>query len=132
MRVLVLDDDDDYRRMVVVALRAQGHEVFERSNGTDFITHVLAAKPDVLVVDCHLPGITGPEILALLTEHPQCGRIGALLVSAANMPHFSDSAHSHGRALFMQKPARLSQLVRAIETFARGWMSENAERLLDL
>jgi FixJ family two-component response regulator len=132
MKVMVLDDDNDYRRMVVVALRAQGHDVVERDNSADFVQHVLAATPDVLVLDCHLPGITGPEVLALLAEEPKCARIGVLLVSAANTPHFSDSAHSHGRALFMQKPARLSQLIRAIETFAKGWMSDNAEKVLDL
>jgi CheY-like chemotaxis protein len=132
MKVMVLDDDDDYRRMVVVGLRAQGHEVFERDTSADFIQHVLATQPDVLVLDCHLPGITGPEVLAMLTEEPKCARIGVLLISAANMPHFSDSAHSHGRALFIQKPARLSQLIRAIETFAKGWMADNAENILDV
>ncbi len=60
--VLVIDDDDNLRDTVAVMLEQEGFRVLESSDGNQGFEMALAQKPDLLVVDLRLPGMSGMEI----------------------------------------------------------------------
>ncbi len=68
-RVLVADDDDELRAMVVEALRADGYKVVEARDGAEMLSLLSdtlgdpAARPDVIVADVRMPKLSGLGVL---------------------------------------------------------------------
>jgi two-component system, OmpR family, KDP operon response regulator KdpE len=63
MRVLVIDDESQIRRLITIALGSKGWEVFEASNGFEGIQTIMSAKPDAVLLDLNLPDMGGMEVL---------------------------------------------------------------------
>ena len=72
-RILTVDDDDDVRMVASMVLRKKGgFEVFDFSSGFDAIDHLNdladADYPDLIMLDVMMPGIDGPQTLALIRQ----------------------------------------------------------------
>jgi signal transduction histidine kinase len=110
--VLVVDDDADVRAFATAALAALGHTVREAEGGRQAMEAVRAARPDVVLLDYAMPGMTGAETAAaLLAEHP-----GLPIVF---MTGFADAAELEpvlGRATVLRKPFRLDELGAALSS----------------
>ncbi|HXH83406.1 MAG TPA: ATP-binding protein, partial [Candidatus Tectomicrobia bacterium] len=61
-RFLVIEDNDDAREMLALALRLEGHEVETASDGGDGVRQAMVRRPDVVLVDIGLPGMDGFEV----------------------------------------------------------------------
>jgi YesN/AraC family two-component response regulator len=74
MRVLIVDDEDDMRALVraTIEIANQGLRVFgEASDGDTAVNIVREERPEVVVVDHRMPGVTGLETARrILSEHP--------------------------------------------------------------
>ncbi len=62
VRLLVVDDDDDVRQILVDGLRLEGFEVFEAADGAAGLLALEREIPDALVVDYAMPGMNGAEV----------------------------------------------------------------------
>ena len=71
-RVLLVEDNDDAREMMKVALALAGHEVHEAVDGPRAVEAAMALKPDVALIDVGLPEIDGYEVARRIR-----GRVGA-------------------------------------------------------
>ncbi len=58
-KVLIVDDDSTVREVVSRYLSRDGHQVIERSNGTDGLAAALSEQPDLVVLDLMMPGMDG-------------------------------------------------------------------------
>jgi len=65
-RILVIDDDSDIAALVGLKLELDGHSVDIEADGTSGLARAQADRPDIVIVDWTLPGLTGPEICARL------------------------------------------------------------------
>ncbi|MEU3334673.1 response regulator [Streptomyces sp. NPDC002144] len=61
-RVLLVEDDPGVREGARLALRRQGHDVAAAATGEEGLDRLRAFRPDVVVLDLMLPGITGLEV----------------------------------------------------------------------
>ncbi|MDI1290699.1 MAG: response regulator, partial [bacterium] len=61
-RILVVDDDDAVRQIIVENLRSGGYVVFESPNGEDALAALESIDPDLLVLDFLMPGLNGAEV----------------------------------------------------------------------
>jgi CheY-like chemotaxis protein len=61
-RVLVVEDNGDHRELLRTLLGANGHEVEVAADGHAGVTHALAFRPEVMLVDIGLPGLDGYEV----------------------------------------------------------------------
>lgn len=61
-RVLVIEDQPDAREMMVDLLELDGHEVTSAADGNQGLEAILAQRPDVALVDIHLPGLDGYQV----------------------------------------------------------------------
>ena len=66
--LLVVDDDDDFRTFVADLLRGAGHEVVEAATGSGALEGARAERPSLVVLDVHLPDISGYEVCRELRE----------------------------------------------------------------
>jgi PAS domain S-box-containing protein len=62
--VLVIDDDEDVRRFITASLEEYGHDVIEATDGVDGIERFGASRPDLVIIDYIMPGLSGAEVAA--------------------------------------------------------------------
>ena len=63
LRILVVDDEATQRELVGGFLTKQGHQVTPAQSGEDALASVRLAQFDLILSDCKMPGISGPELL---------------------------------------------------------------------
>ncbi|MGW1779520.1 response regulator [Streptomyces sp. NPDC002143] len=78
-RVLMIEDDLDVRDAVRLALRHQGHEVFAAGTGEEGLEQLRPFRPDVVVLDLMLPGISGLDVCRRMRER---GQVPIIMVTA--------------------------------------------------
>ena len=82
-RILVVDDDDDVRRLASIALsRVGGHEVTSVSSGAECLAALTGELPDAIVLDVMMPGMDGPTTLHALQDDPTARDIPVVLPRA--------------------------------------------------
>ena len=81
-RILVVDDEPDITALVAYHLARAGYRVSTASNGQEAIKAAREERPDVVVLDLMLPGVSGYEVLRELRRHPDTGDVGVILLTA--------------------------------------------------
>ncbi len=80
-RVLVVDDDQNIRDFVELALEDEGYEVLTAVDGSA-VTLAHAQPPDVILLDLMMPGMDGQEVSQRLRADPATAEIPIVLMSA--------------------------------------------------
>ena len=70
MKIVVCNDERHIVRLFKVNLERQGHEVHTVYNGPDCLKKVREVWPELLVLDRHMPGMSGDEVATELRRHP--------------------------------------------------------------
>lgn len=83
MRALIYDDDDDLSQECADALTRRGYETRTRGGRTDFAILVAEFKPDLIMLDVHMPEFNGFEALLALADEPRKGEISVIMMSGA-------------------------------------------------
>lgn len=122
--ILVIDDDTDIAELVALRMKLDGHEVEVVHNGSAGLEHALQNRPDVVIVDWTLPGLTGPQVCSELRAQLPPGTIWTVLLTG--LPLTESQARASGADEFVPKPfspRTLSQRVGA--ALARRTPSED-------
>lgn len=123
MFVLVVDDDEDFLLLARRALAARGHDVETTSTAFGLVNRVAGAtgrRPDVVLLDCDLPGLKGVSALELLKKDRRTSQTCIVLVSAADTDAHREAARGHPHALFIQKDGHLKRMVERLEQHAQS------------
>lgn len=82
-KILVVDDEPSIRKLLKVALTNRGFEVIEAQDGVDALGMVKAEKPDLVVLDVMMPGMTGHQVHDRLRQSAETKSLPILFLSAA-------------------------------------------------
>jgi two-component system response regulator AtoC len=108
IKLLIVDDDDDMRQDLARLFRRQGHEVTAAVSGEDALNKAAHARFDVALLDLHLPGISGIDVLAKLKElQPE---LEALMLTAHSSIETAVEAMRQGAYDYLTKPFRAADL----------------------
>lgn len=112
INVAVVDDDASVRKALARVLSASSFEVATYGSGQEFLRSLEVAVPECLVVDLHMPDLTGFELQRQLIR---TGRnIPTIVVTAYNEPGLREKCQAAGAAAFLLKPLSVNTLVNAI------------------
>ncbi|MFT3924689.1 MAG: response regulator [Myxococcales bacterium] len=127
-RILVVDDSDDIRQLLVRVFRERDFEVFESSRGLDALQKVREAPPDVLLLDAMLPEVHGFDICRRIKGSRRYGHIPVVMVSAIyrGWRFAEDLRRSYGVDEFLEKPFRINEVVAAVERALNGQSTHKA------
>ncbi|MBC7541860.1 MAG: response regulator [Candidatus Sericytochromatia bacterium] len=105
MRILIIDDEPDIRRLASISLRRYGGmEVLEAEDGATGLQLAIDAQPDAVLLDMMMPVMDGPETLAALRAHPATMTIPVVLLSARDLDHQRAFYQAQGALAIMAKP----------------------------
>jgi CheY-like chemotaxis protein len=83
-RVLVVEDDPEFRAALEDMLAGSGHEVVVANNGADAIALLEGGeRPNAVLVDLLMPGVVGQELLEYLRSSDELAHIPVAIVSAS-------------------------------------------------
>ena len=74
MKVLVIDDEPDIRKIISEALRRRGFEAVTAGDADEAIAHFLAGGVDMITLDHRMPGMSGAELHELLSREFGAGK----------------------------------------------------------
>src|SRR5262245_33842186 len=118
-RVLVVDDDEHVARAYTAALRDAGHWVEWANSGESAIDKLAQASPlDAVLLDVHLPGISGLEFLRRLRARDEA----VAVVMLTGDPQLSSAAGAveQGAFRYLLKPLHPDLLVKVIQSAAEA------------
>ncbi len=116
--VLVVEDSDVIRRVLVLILQAEGYRVVESPDGKQVAELVRKVRPDVVTLDLSLPDVDGREVLRSLGTDEALREVPVIVVSA-----FADALSAAERwyaADVIVKPFDLDDLLERLERAASG------------
>ena len=105
MKVLVVDDEDDIRRIAMLALvGVGGMEVTEASGGPEGIRRAREDRPDVILLDMMMPGMDGLATFRALRGDPETSGIPVVFLTAKAMTAEVDRLKALGARGILIKP----------------------------
>jgi two-component system, OmpR family, phosphate regulon response regulator PhoB len=81
-RILVVDDEPDITALVAYHMAKAGFRVSTAGNGSDALKAAREERPDIVILDLMLPGISGYDILAELRKQEETREVGVILLTA--------------------------------------------------
>ncbi|MBO20351.1 MAG: hypothetical protein CL732_07425 [Chloroflexi bacterium] len=102
-KVLVVEDEDDIRQLLIEDLEGRGHRVRGAGNGLIAIQQVKQRMPDIIFVDIMMPIMDGFDLILKLRENPETAAIPMVLVTAMNARDAEGKARELGVEHFLLK-----------------------------
>jgi CheY-like chemotaxis protein len=105
MRILIIDDEADIRRIAHLALgRVGAMDVTEAQSGLEGLRKAEDTHPDAILLDVMMPGLDGPSTLAALRSNPATAHIPVIFLTAKAMVSELTRLRGLGAAGVLTKP----------------------------
>jgi two-component system sensor histidine kinase ChiS len=111
-KLLIVDDDVDFRGSLATVLREDGYDVREAKDGASAMTALSVERPTLILLDLMMPNGNGWSVLELLRTDHGFGDIPVVVISA-----YASSVPTGARSL-LQKPVRREDLLATIRAYA--------------
>ena len=112
-KILIVDDDLMVRQLVKMTL-AGLYQCVEAPDGETALDLVETERPDVIVIDWVLPGLSGVNVVKRLKRYPQYRDIPIIIMSARGEEQTRTAAEDVGMAGHLAKPFDVNELRSAI------------------
>jgi two-component system cell cycle response regulator DivK len=117
-RILIVEDEEDNRRILRDLLHASNYQLTEVENGEDAIAAVKRERPDLILMDIHLPVMDGYEATRRMKADPSLNSIPIVAVTSSYVLGVAqEKARAAGFDDFMPKPYSPRQLLAKIRQF---------------
>ena len=118
LRILLIEDDREIARAMMLRLKAIGHDPFAMHEGGSGLAAAIATIPDIVILDLRLPDMDGFAVLQQLQQHDVARLIPVIVVSANVAERAKREAILLGAHCFIEKPYDFRKLVAAIDRAA--------------
>ncbi|CAG9166764.1 ATP-binding protein [Cupriavidus respiraculi] len=111
-RILVIEDDDDVRTMLVECLQTMGYQVTDAPDGPSGLERLRQNAPDLMIVDYAMPGMNGMEVI----EEAHQLKADLPVILATGYADVDVSKITEKRFTALRKPFQLGELARVVRT----------------
>ncbi|MCR6712293.1 MAG: response regulator transcription factor [Demequina sp.] len=125
-RILVVDDEDNLRSMLVAALKYEGYDVVQASDGAAGLRAARETKPDLIVLDVMMPQLDGFGVVKRLREAGD--RTPVIFLTARDASEDRVTGLNLGGDDYLPKPFSLEELVARVEAVSRRYEREPSAR----
>ncbi len=109
--ILIVDDEFDIVDVLGSLLQAEGYEVITAANGREGLVRLRETRVDLVLLDCMMPVVDGPEMLRLMREDDRLTSVPVVMMSAAEV---RQEVRLLGCSAFLKKPFDLNTLFATI------------------
>jgi two-component system, cell cycle response regulator DivK len=122
-RILVVEDQEDNRRIIRDLLMSAGYELIEAVDGEAGVRLAETERPDLILMDIQLPVLDGYEATRRIKQNPELRHIPIIVVTSYALSGDDAKAMAAGSDAYVAKPFSPRQLLATIRKFlpeARG------------
>jgi two-component system chemotaxis response regulator CheY len=116
--ILIVDDSQTMRRMIMASLRELGDVRFdEASSGLEAIERLAVAPIDLVLLDLNMPDVHGIEVLRFVRSHERFRELPVVVLTTRGDDESRDAALGEGATRYLTKPfqpATLAPEIRAL------------------
>lgn len=113
-KVLVCDDEHVLRELIRAALSPSGYTIIEAENGTESVEQAHLERPDLIILDVMMPGLSGLDVLAELRRDAGLATTPVLVLSARTQVGDREAVAKAGADRFLGKPFSPTELVSIV------------------
>lgn len=123
--ILVTDDEKDFREIVATKLRSAGFNVVEAENGEEAIKKAKEIKPDLLLLDVNMPGMSGIETITKIQSEPELAELKVIFLTNYGDPQKEAAwldekfAREIGAMDYIRKTEDLNKIATEIRSFLK-------------
>jgi len=114
-RVLMVDDDPNFGRLVRELLERNGYAVTVVTSGTACLETARREPPDLIVLDVMMPGMDGYDVCQELRNDAGLRNVPVVILTAMEDPKLNQRAFAAGAKLCMTKPLRPDKFLHAVQ-----------------
>jgi two-component system phosphate regulon response regulator PhoB len=118
-RILVVDDEPDITALVAYHLAKAGYRVSTAANGPDALKAAREERPDIVILDVMLPGVSGYDVLAELRRREETREVGVILLTARREEPDRIRGLSLGADDYLTKPFSPAELALRVNALLR-------------
>lgn len=107
---VLAEDDPDIRMLLQASLQSWGYDVLAVGRGDESLTAIREVRPDIVLLDISMPGLTGLEVVAEMRRDPALSGIPAMLITAHGEGETAETGLENGADDFVRKPFHLGEL----------------------
>ncbi|MBC3787500.1 response regulator [Spirosoma utsteinense] len=127
----IVDDSPDYRLLVQIVFKRFLPDYTLRffESGNDLRHHALRTqeRPGLILLDRHMPGQDGAQVLQLLKQHPFWQTVPVVMVSSDASEEEMEECYRMGANSFLQKPIGFEPLRQLLVSTCYYWLSLNKQ-----
>lgn len=113
--VAIIDDDDDIRDLMVMKLRAAGHDVHQSGDGVAGLELIRGCRPDLVVLDWMMPGKSGIEVCRDIRSDAELSTTPVLMVTSRSSATDREACLGVGATSVLTKPFVLRDFVGQVQ-----------------
>ncbi len=118
-RIVIADDDELVGEIACDALLASGHAAGLVTNGRDALHVIRTRKPDLVILDCNMPELSGLLVLRELRQMPEFYDLPVLILTGRASEKDVELAYFQGANDYLKKPFDPSELVFRVEALLK-------------
>jgi CheY-like chemotaxis protein len=115
--ILLADDNEDSRDVFTTFFEVAGYRVLHAADGLGVLTVVSTDRPDVILLNLHMPELDGHGVLEELRAHPETENLPCLVLTGDARYEQLGRSVQNGADGFLTKPVEPSAVVRFVEDF---------------
>ncbi len=116
-RILYIEDNANNRLLVERIIKAEGYIMLEATDGLSGIEMAARERPDLFIVDLHLPGVSGFTVIRKIKANPEISHTPIVVLTAYGNAASEQEAREAGCDGFLHKPADIRQIRAVIRHF---------------
>jgi len=116
--ILIVEDSPSEMALISYYLQESGYNVIKATGAKEGLEKALAQKPDVIVTDVVMPGMSGFELCRHLKKNPETEKVPIVICSSKNQEIDRLWGMRQGADAYVTKPFTREQLLRAIKSVA--------------
>ncbi|MBN2289136.1 MAG: response regulator [Candidatus Glassbacteria bacterium] len=128
-KIIVVDDDDAFRRVVARLLKANGFQALEPTTMTEIIGVIRKENPELMLLDLCMPRTSGMEVVKTIRSMGM--NLPVVIISGRIRPEDLEILRSHGVSEFLVKPFTMNTLLTRIEKVFGKPVVERSRRPAD-
>jgi two-component system, cell cycle response regulator DivK len=123
-KILVVEDNQDSRELVVKILKRKGYQMVEAADGEEALAKALSEKPHLILMDISIPKIDGAEVTRRLKSMEDFQNIPIVALTAHAMKGDREKMLEVGFEGYISKPINVHDFPGQVRDFLRGkWES---------
>jgi len=118
-RILIVDDEQDLRANLEVALKQEGFDVVAAENGNEALEIARAERPDIMLLDVMMPGMDGHEVCKSMKENSETENTRIIFLTAKDVISSKVKGLDKGADDYITKPFSYDELLARVRAMCR-------------